>query len=1001
MIRCCLRRLTVPWVQACPNFTQKLAFSACSTQYATNTETFSKSFPVFRKIEEPAAHEKDNPDLWVSLLEPGLPPHLREGESDISSDPLNARDLAEILLAAQRSVNSSKGVDVLSHLGLRQGRWRAVIWLIKHVIENIPNSSPDLQSYEQPRWVSQESLTLEELTGSGPIHVASNPSESDSQAVSSSKTYTLEKMTEQTGASHPGSEKNLRFAILNQIWCSLGKMTLSCTDAVIKPEILEIIAYLHHQGIMPLSIYNQKPQKDETAIQQPPTLHLLSSRILTSLSDAAWRAHEKLVIEETKAKGASQNSIRPEVRGSVYRVNVAGLRVEVWIELILWSCLNGGWILAGANILEELCARVAPQQWTALSWRSLTSVQLDPAEWDELAFLFQTKSPSTVAAAKSTQVDIGRTISSEVVHAYIDALLTLSASRGETCQISLSQLAQYLTTLREFLERSGLQFGGGSWDAILLRALEYNGDSALAQKSFWQLYRLSPTFGSQITPETLQTLPSYVLDGSAAAIGLAHRALMQHIKAGNIREALNVLRDSRKYTDANMRKSLAEFFLSMRSAKDSKYGHNGQFSSTYPRIEFPAFELQIPPTILGLLLDLVTDAKAYDVGKWLLFSEDLDGPLIPETMYSHPAVAPALINFATSTNDCGLINQVVRSQVNRNLAFSEGPKVENTVLRSFLDHYLLLRRWDSAERILEHLRNSTTTSWNIANLAHLAGVMLDLRSELLAGRSGCEIDFDRAKALFGSMTKARSQPSTRRDIPELHIFIAAFASIDIYWTEYCSQLLNFRKHYKFELSAKVFNILLEGVVKNYGSTAGRLLLDKFWPPAVRRAQYRQRYGGSGETFARAERASSWLNAPARQRTIVRLPGHEDRQIIIYGGLQPNVFIINTVFRKALEELRQTEKKGNGEKQTRKLGETMPTDANILASKEIGGAVVNTSIQETIMWAIQCFRTLGLEEGEVNEELTESLSEFGLNTIISQLPWLLRNAKEENVTIHEQ
>lgn len=1002
MIRCCLRRLTVPWVQACPNFTRRLAFSAASTQYGTDTEPLSKTFPVFRKIQEPPVHEQHNPDLWVSLLEPALPPHLQRNKSDTSSDPLNARDIAELLLAAQRAQYRSKGVDVLSYLGLSQSRWTEVIWLIKHVVENIPDSTPDLQSFVQPLWVSQESKTLDELTGNGSIDIGPYRSQTDSQAVSAANSYTLEQMVEQSGAQHPGSSRDLRFAILGQIWRSLGNMTLSCTDSVVNPEILEIIAYLHHQGIMPMSIYNQKPQKDETAIQQPPTLHLLSSRILTSLSDAAWRAHEKLVVEEMKASGASQNLIRPEVRGSVYRVNVAGLRVELWIELILWSCLNGGWILAGANILAELCARSAPQWWTALSWRSLAPVQLDPAEWDELAFLFQTKSPSTVAPAKGTQIDIKRTISSEVVHAYIDALLGLSAIRGETRQISIPQLAQNLITLREFLSRSGLQFGGGSWDAVILRALEYEGESALANKPFWQLYRLSPTFGSQITPETLQTLPSYVLDGSAAAIGLAHRALMQHIKAGNVREALNVLRDSRQYTDANMRKSLAEFFTSMRVAKDSTYGHEeGQFSSNFPRIEFPAFELQIPPTTLGLLLDLVTDAKAYAVGKWLLFSEDLDGPLIPESMYSHPAVAPALINFATSTNDRNLINQVVRSQVNRNLAFSEGPKVENTVLRSFLDHYLLLKRWDSAERILEHFRTSTTTSWNIANLAHLAGVMLDLRSKVLAGNSEYEADFDRAKALFESMTEDRSQPSTRRDIPELHVFIAAFASIDAYWTEFCTQLLHFRKHYKFELSARVFNILLKGVVENYGSGSGRLLLDRFWPRAVRRAQYKQKFGEPGAGLARSKHRSSLLNTPGRQRTVVHLPGHEDRRVVIYGGLQPNLFIINTVFRKALEELRQTEKNGSGEKHARPLGQSMHADAHILASKEIGEDFAHTSIQETIMWAIQCFQNFGLDEGEIGEELTESLSEYGLESIISQLPWLLQRAREEAVASYAQ
>ena len=133
----------------------------------------------------------------------------------------------------------------------------------------------------------------------------------------------------------------LRRNALGVVWRSLGAMTISCADGTIRPEILEIVAHLHHSGIMPASIYSRKPRLDETAIQQPPTLHLLSSRILTSLSDAAWRAHERIVLEQAKVNVNKSLPLRPELPGSAYRISVSGLRAEIWLELILWSCLHG------------------------------------------------------------------------------------------------------------------------------------------------------------------------------------------------------------------------------------------------------------------------------------------------------------------------------------------------------------------------------------------------------------------------------------------------------------------------------------------------------------------------------------------------------------------------------------------------------------------------------------------------------------------------------------
>ena len=143
-------------------------------------------------------------------------------------------------------------------------------------------------------------------------------------------------------------------------------------------------------------------------------LNLFSSRILTSLSDAAWRAHEKLVVEEAKAKGGEQLSLRPEIPGTAYRVYVSGLRSEVWLELILWSCLHRGWISEGTAILRAMYAAPKAREWKPLSWRSLMNFAESERDWERLEYMFNTQRRSAVEIYPFTTNSVRRTSAKEV-----------------------------------------------------------------------------------------------------------------------------------------------------------------------------------------------------------------------------------------------------------------------------------------------------------------------------------------------------------------------------------------------------------------------------------------------------------------------------------------------------------------------------------------------------------------------------------------------------------
>jgi hypothetical protein len=51
----------------------------------------------------------------------------------------------------------------------------------------------------------------------------------------------------------------------------------------------------------------------------------------------------------------------------------------------------------------------------------------------------------------------------------------------------------------------------------------------------------------------------------------------------------------------------------------------------------------VPEPVLAAFIDLITDAKAYDLGRWLLYSDETGGSVI--RFFSSVTVAPALLRF--------------------------------------------------------------------------------------------------------------------------------------------------------------------------------------------------------------------------------------------------------------------------------------------------------------------------------------------------------------------
>ncbi|CZT15732.1 uncharacterized protein RCC_01566 [Ramularia collo-cygni] len=934
-------------------------------------------YAVFQKTPIP---ERKPIEVWAALLEGALPPHLRDQNVSPPLLTISATDLAEILLAAQYTKTSDRcGHDLLYYLGFTQGRWSAVVWLIKKLVDRFPippHADVDTLNYlalweQAPPFrtpLSTKSLIKDDgpprdLTANAE-HVASNVEERPlnlrmDTVLNGSHLIKARSLDEMTGP----RRDDLAHDALGQIWRTLGAMTQVCAGGDIRPEVLEIIAYLHHREIMPTSIYQYQPRMDKSAIQQPPLLPLLSSRILASLSDAAWRAHEKLMVEEARARQGDGALNRSNVLAAPYRARVDGLFPEVWLELILWSCLHGGWLEQGGFILKSV---VQQKDWKPLSWREYEKAlsptgRLDNNDWDAWDYLFKTRGAKSMDPPSDPIPEVRRTISAEVVNAYIDAIAGMPS-------VKLVPGGFYpvlrLLEFKEFLAKQNLGLTTGSWDALAIRVMDSQAESRVKDTGLLaKIVELSPGLDQGLSSKNMQDLPAYVLDGGLAMQGILNRVLHGRLLNGNLEAALRAFQDMLARTDRDKQTSLASFMEGSNPLLRALH-QDEMFTSNVTGIDYPAFNLQIPTTTLAMLLDLVTQSKKYQFGRWLLYSKDADGPVIGKDLYNDPFLIPALVRFAAATQDSSL--------------FSTLRELPNFSIYLVLDAQIDAMRWDAATGIVEHTFEDTTFgkrvlrwTWKMDNLANLARVMLSQVPDAAAGEAASRESLQSAMKLFTTMVNKVSRGSFLAVGASVQTLLTALASVDETWAKFCFDLQRLKGHHDFEMTSLQFNHLLGGVVTAYGSSAGIRLLDLFWPRSVRRSH---RASSSPAPYRR--------DASVRPRIVVPLPGmSHEHKAVVYGGVKPNVQTITIILQKALEEL------GNP---TNDVAKTSPTGTGTQADKieaETGDGKGEMTPRGMVAWAARQMADLSDVTGrsDVVFNLGRFLDSLGMEELRGALP----------------
>jgi len=851
--------------------------------------------PLETRIRIPPRNERGDIKLWLSAIEPFLPEAVREKtlpEAPDISATVTTFDLAMFINKAQDA-----GHDILSHLGLVEGRWQAALWIAKKLAEGGKKSTEPSTRYdpaEDVTYAFPEGESLEALTNDSVRLERTRPRRK--------LDVSLDELTEA-----PDSINQRHLIVkraLGQLWRSLGAMILAAPEQgkigqdLIMSRVLEIVAYLHHIGFMPDSVYTFRPQNDKYALHQPPTLHMLSSKILTALSDASWRAHEAAV-KAARNGGKASYFLGHEVPGSRYEVQITGIAPELWLELVLWSCLHGGWTRDGTFILEQIAARQGDHSWGLISWREILEAEQQRAPSASEGWrLFPMRGDA--AAGAEDRARTRRTVSSEVVTAFIDALINEMRSGVGTRGTNPEILIDHIKTLKNFLEANNLSLGSVAWDSVITRLLESGGLAPqLRPELLLRLFNLAAEFGTEVgsanaSPAVDDEVP-YFFEPTTAPLSLLHRAMRAFISTGDARGTMEAFNMLQQHADNNKEKSLQQFFEMLKTVP---LRQAEPFTSRTAPIDFPSFETNLPVPLLAKLLDLLTDAEMYELGNWFVHSKDLDGPLIHKGLYGHRNIAPSLVRFGTLAGDNNIVLKIVKNSSEFDPKLNQ-QRMPNELLTALFRSQVRLHRWKAVRSMQQHALSLRT--W-----APRPSILTTFAAELLRTSGSTENEAAEARRAFSGMLFTWEDLILRNIRNELNCTLAILSTVDEAWKAYCSQFLNSSSRHNIRLSTDNFNQILGGVLDRYGSWKGKGLVEQWcYPPGQEFEPFRAPGGVPTMPHYRHSRTEEVEALPEN----IEIDQASGAKLVLQGRLLPNRQTIWAILRKVQSEVEQWAQEG--------------------------------------------------------------------------------------------
>lgn len=773
-----------------------------------------------------------DPEAWAALLEPYLPIDLRIDKEATLSESIRSgqinTNIQNVLLILERARSGySLSLDLLSYIGIHQNRWEVVSWLAKALMRLDAESLADRMQLENTRVTSWPKVKM------GLDSLTNHPIWADDiiQSVVATNAN-LDKLTELEHSPEAGTTKGT-----GQVWQSLGCMILQAADQpreaascskVIRSYVFQILAHMHHTSILPSSIYRYTQAIDPFAIQKPPTLNLLSYRIMTVLSDAAWNAHENDIVSEATNTGARYPYKDHDPTRATLQPHIREVSISIWLDLILWCCIEGGWIMEAAWIISEIVRREndKPLKWSVMNWDSMKKLATVKASW-------RFNMEQSIAKSRVNQIAGGigiaghggepppiqvppRTISREVIMALLDGLANLFSNGN-----SSKAILEYISMCKRLLTTDDLGLEPHFLNSIIVRTLQSGCVDMMHEPDVVeQILQIAPLTLREVKTSILLPCDSRAfrelgITTSAACTGLLHLTLFSNTVLGNLRGALRIFHKLQTSMDDKCRHVFCAFITDVVRQRGRKLD---QQSGPAGRAESEFLFSTIPVNMLAEFLDLVTEAKLFDLGRWLLYSSDVDGPTIPQGLYSEPYLQPALLRFAMATAD---------TQLEARITERLKTPVPEHILRALLHFQVIAGKWRHVEEIFTHLRVRTGTSWRPLDVMRIAKEILrmerDARQPELISNAFALLQ----KCFSGEFRPLRNQDRASV-LPEVQRMNQIFRMLKTcpgrlaQLTSPYSDIIG-RPNARTTIPASIFNTLLEGVVESNGSAAGKAL----------------------------------------------------------------------------------------------------------------------------------------------------------------------------------
>ena len=777
---------------------------------------------------------KREQEAWVARVDEFLPQSLRSIQNARNDKPAKDTKSLPALLSKARSTTPLE-FDVLGYIGIQEGRWDAVRWLFQslwkeheafgRIEEQQRKKGFVIWSIAEPN--PYETTSLDEIS-SVPVSFY-NVVAGELVKVSDSPSELI----------RLGFDSNIsRPEWLGQIWAMLAYMLLEAAEPSIihasgqkiMSFVLETLAHLHHIDAVPRTIYNYRETSDSNESHKPPTLSLMAYRIMSELSDSAWKAQDEEIRAEGEAMGAKNWYKGHEMPEPTIQPRIDKLGKEIWLDLILWCCVEGGYYTEAAWVVDQMVKRKSRTPWKVIGWNDIRRPEESKVNWSvraelEIAQSHMSRIGSGFGIAGPRElpplVDMGPwTVSREVILTLIDGLGTSLRPVAEverqlvSCRSLLSQ-TRSLTFKADILNK-----------AVFNMFISRSVDAEEAPEAADRVLALTPICNSSSedcddSPQSKTSEESHDNGVSATFLGFLHRTLYSHSIKGNIQAALRTFRKIQKIIDADRQRHITEFAEDVKHAE--RTGDEDRLISESINNIIPSAYPQVPAHILSVFLDLLTDAHLYDFGNWLLYSDDVDGAFIHRSLYSEPNLQSALLRFAIATKNGQLFTDVSEKL--------QTPLAINT-LRTILHCHITLGKWDAAEGIFRHLQLGPELGWREIDIMFVARSALRLEKDkesqpeslararkllqrLIAGEFNCPEDPSQPRKFWDY-----------RRLYQIYLMLRTVRSVVYHIRE--QKFFQLRGvNAPISITCQAFNVLLEGIVETQGSLAG-LQLWKRW-----------------------------------------------------------------------------------------------------------------------------------------------------------------------------